>query len=76
MHDESVTGTRPHAFEATLDEMTLLKHLEMGAVLGVPQALRHHLSDRLVTAGYIAKTEQGLYALTDAGRALIRRRGS
>ncbi len=60
-------------FDATFDEIAVLKHLEMRQTLSVPEALRQHLPGRLAEAGYITKTAQGQYTLTEAGRNLIRR---
>lgn len=62
------------AFKATMDEMQLLKRLEMQREINVPEALHAHLPGRLQTHGLITKTPDGLYTLTEAGRELIRRR--
>lgn len=60
-------------FEPTVDEIEALKQLEMGQAMSVPQALKHHLSGRLVEWGFIGKTPSGDLSITDAGRQLIRR---
>lgn len=60
-------------FEATVDELETLKQLEMGAAIAVPDALKHHLSGRLLDWGYISKSPAGVFAITDTGRKIIRR---
>lgn len=60
-------------FEPTFDEIAVLKHLEMRQSISVPEALHQHLPGRLAEGGYVTKTPQGQYTLTDAGRGLIRR---
>lgn len=60
-------------FEPTVDEIATLKQLEMGQALGVPDALKHHLSGRLLDWGYIGKSSAGEFHITDRGRQLIKR---
>lgn len=60
-------------FEPTVDEISALKQLEMGQSIAVPDALKHHLSGRLLDWGYIEKTSTGTLHITDVGRKLIRR---
>jgi len=64
---------RGGTFEATLDEMQALKRLGIHQTLSVPQALHERLPGRLEVNGLITKTADGMYALTEAGRHLIRR---
>jgi len=63
-------------FEPTVDEIETLKQLEMGAAVGMPDVLKHHLSGRLLDWGYIAKTPSGQLGITENGRKLIRRQGN
>lgn len=60
-------------FEPTVDELEALKQLEMGQRIHLPEALKQHLSGRLLEWGCVTKTPQGEFALTDAGRKWIRR---
>lgn len=60
-------------FEPTVDEIATLKQLELGEAIAVPDALKHHLSGRLLDWGYINKSASGTYLITDIGRKLIRR---
>lgn len=60
-------------FEPTVDEIATLKQLEMGQALGVPDALKHHLSGRLLEWGYIGKSPTGQFSITENGRKLIKR---
>lgn len=59
-------------FEPTVDEIEALKQLELGHV-SVPEALRHHLSGRLLEWGLVAKVSADELAITEAGRQIIRR---
>ena len=43
------------------------------SVIAVPDALKHHLSGRLLDWGYIGKSPTGVFHITDTGRKLIRR---
>ena len=65
----------PH-FDATVDELESLKKLEMGTLITTPDAVREHLSGRLYERGYITKNASGALAITDMGRALIRRQNN
>ena len=71
----SATPTPYHApvFEPTVDEIATLKYLEMGQHMGIPEALKRHLSGRLVERGCIAKAGDGTLSLTEEGRHWIRR---
>ena len=60
-------------FEPTVDEIATLKQLEIGQAITVPDALRRHLSGRLLERGYIGKKSDGYFAITEQGRSLIRR---
>ncbi|WP_305807004.1 hypothetical protein [Stenotrophomonas sp. YIM B06876] len=62
----------PH-FDPTVDELETLKQLEMGALVTTPEALKEHMSGRLVERGYIGKNRSGELAITESGRQLIRR---
>lgn len=63
-------------FDPTVDEIETLKQLEMGQSLSVPDALKHHLSGRLLDWGYIGKTPSGQFSITETGRQLIRRQNN
>ena len=65
----------PH-FDATVDELETLKQLEIGELITTPDAVREHLSSRLYERGYITKNASGDLAITDMGRALIRRQNN
>lgn len=60
-------------FEPTIDEIATLKQLEIGQAINVPDALKRHLSGRLLERGYIGKKPDGYFAITEHGRELIRR---
>ncbi len=68
-------STTYHAsvFEPTVDELRTLKHLELEPVMSVPEALKQHLSGRLLDWGYIRRTPEGAFTLTDAGRKQVQR---
>lgn len=65
----------PH-FDATVDELETLKKLEMGELITTPEAKHDHLSSRLFERGYITKNASDDLAITDTGRALIRRQNN
>ena len=71
----STTQPTYHAptFEPTVDEIATLKQLEMGQAIGIPDALKHHLSGRLLEWGYIGRMASGELGITEIGRKLIRR---
>ena len=48
----------------------------MGEKITSPEAMREHMSGRLFERGFIAKNAFGELAITDTGRALIRRQDS
>jgi hypothetical protein len=60
-------------FEPTVDELGTLKRLEMGDHLTVPEAVKDHVSARLLERGYIATGAAGALSLTSSGLQLIRR---
>ncbi|GAA4422644.1 hypothetical protein [Acidovorax lacteus] len=60
-------------FDPTVDELTVLKQLEMGERATVTDALRAHWSHRLEERGFVSRLHDGALSLTSAGRALIRR---
>ena len=63
-------------FEPTVDELGVLKRMEMGETMSMTSALREHLSVRLLEWGMIGKTVDGRFTLTDSGRRIIRRSDS
>lgn len=63
-------------FEPTLDEIETLKQLELGRGISVPEALKHHLSGRLLDWKLIARSAQGDLQITDAGRDIIKRQNN
>lgn len=60
-------------FEPTVDELETLKQLELQPAMTVPQALHQHLSGRLLEWGYLQRTPEGGFAITDRGRKLVQR---
>ncbi|QNP49574.1 hypothetical protein [Diaphorobacter aerolatus] len=60
-------------FEPTVDELSMLKRLEMGELVSMTEALKEHLSVRLLEWGMIGKTVDGKFTITDLGRQQIRR---
>ncbi len=71
----ATTQSTYHAptFEPTVDELETLKRLELEPVMTVPEALKQHLSGRLLEWGYIRRTPEGAFTLTDAGRKQVQR---
>ena len=65
----------PH-FDPTVDELETLKQLEMGALVTTPEAIKEHMSGRLMERGYITKGESGQLTITEIGRELIRRQNN
>lgn len=63
-------------FEPTLDELETLKQLEMGRPVGVPEALKHHLSGRLLHWGMVTQAAGGDWHITEAGRQIIKRQNN
>ena len=59
-------------FEPTVDELALLKKLELGEVMSLPDALHAHMSKRLLERGMLDKRDGDL-VITALGMALIRR---
>ena len=43
-------------FEPTVDELTILKRMEMGELVSMTTALKEHVSARLIEWGMIGKT--------------------
>ncbi len=60
-------------FEPTVDELTILKRMEMGELVSMTTALKEHVSARLIEWGMIGKTFDGKFTITDLGRQQIRR---
>ena len=60
-------------FDPTVDEIDVLKRLEMGELITQDGALKEHLSGRLLEWGLISKKADGEMAITPQGRKLIRR---
>ena len=65
----------PH-FDATVDELEALKQLEITPSVELPKALQEHLSGRLLERGFVILQSKDKYAITDTGRALIRRQNN
>ena len=59
-------------FEPTVDELALLKKLELGQVMSMPEALHDHVSKRLFERGMVDRRDGDL-VITEAGMRLIRR---
>lgn len=59
-------------FEPTVDELALLKRLELGQVISITSALQAHVSKRLFEWGMLDKRDGDL-AITAQGMLLIRR---
>ena len=59
-------------FEPTVDELALLKQLELGQVISITSALQAHVSKRLFEWGMLDKRDGDL-AITAQGMLLIRR---
>ncbi len=60
-------------FDPTVDELETLKQLEMGDKITVPEAIKDHVSGRLLEWGFITKSTTGQLAITATGLQLIRR---
>ena len=63
-------------FEPTVDELETLKLLEMGQPIGIPESLKQHLSGRLLDWGYVAKSDAGVFSISELGRKLVRRQNN
>jgi ribosomal protein L34 len=61
-------------FDPTIDEVNVLKQIELGGPLPLATALKKHLPPRLTQHGFLARGAEGSYEITQQGRALIRRR--
>lgn len=61
------------AFDPTVDELETLKQLEMGNNPTIQEAIKEHVSARLLAAGFITPGPEGLLVVTPEGRQLIRR---
>ena len=59
-------------FEPTVDELALLKKLELGEVMSLPDALHAHMSKRLLERGMVDQRDEGL-VITALGMEVIRR---
>lgn len=62
-------------FDPTVDELETLKRLEMGDSITVTEAIKDHVSARLLEWGFITKSTAGQLAITATGLHLIRRQG-
>lgn len=60
-------------YEPTVDELEVLKKLEMGEPVSLEAAVREHLSRRLLERGLVEVDGSRKWHITDAGRAQIRR---
>ncbi|MBF5007648.1 hypothetical protein [Diaphorobacter caeni] len=60
-------------FEPTVDELTMLKRLEMGELVSLTDAIKKHLSGRLLEWGMVGKTFEGNFMITDLGRQQVKR---
>lgn len=60
-------------YEPTVDELTVLKKLEMGEPVSLESAAREHLSKRLRERGLVEVDGSRRWMITPAGRAQIRR---
>lgn len=67
------TGNHAH-FEPTVDELAILKQMELVSSMTLSAALHKHLSGRLYRHGYLARTPEGHLAITQSGRELVRRK--
>ena len=56
-------------FDPTVDEIDVLKRLEMGELITQDGALKEHLSGRLLEWGLISKKADGEMAITPQGPA-------
>lgn len=64
---------RATVFEPTVDELTMLKRLEMGELVSLTDAIKKHLSGRLLEWGMVGKTYEGNFMITDLGRQQVKR---
>lgn len=60
-------------YEPTVDELEVLKKLEMGEPVSLESAAREHLSRRLLERGLVEVDGNRKWHITDSGRAQIRR---
>lgn len=58
-------------FDPTVDEIDVLKRLEMGELITQDGALKEHLSGRLLEWGLISKKADGEMAITPQVRHLV-----
>ena len=63
----------PKHFDPTMDEVAVLKHIELNGPMPLATALKRHLPPRLSEHGYLARGPDGSYTITESGRELIRR---
>jgi hypothetical protein len=61
-------------FDPTVDELAILKQMELVSSMTLSAALRKHLSGRLYQHGYLARTPEGHLTITQSGRDLVRRK--
>ncbi len=60
-------------FEPTVDELALLKKLELGQTISLPQALHDHVSKRLFEWGMVTHRDGGDLGITALGMRMIQR---
>jgi Mn-dependent DtxR family transcriptional regulator len=60
-------------YEPTVDELEVLKKLEMGESVSLESAAREHMSRRLRERGLVEVDSSRNWHITEAGRAQIRR---
>ena len=60
-------------FEPTVDELALLKKLELGQAISMPEALHDHVSKRLFEWGMVTRRDGGDLGITALGMRTIQR---
>ncbi|MEG0922245.1 MAG: hypothetical protein RSD57_13385 [Comamonas sp.] len=60
-------------FEPTVDELALLKKLELGQAISLSEALHDHVSKRLFEWGMVVRREGGDLGITALGMRTIQR---
>ncbi|QXZ10248.1 hypothetical protein KUF54_03015 [Comamonas sp. Y33R10-2] len=64
---------RAPVYEPTVDELTILKKLELGEDVSLGVAAKEHMAKRLLERGFAVQDESRHWHITDTGRMLIRR---
>ncbi|QMV74544.1 hypothetical protein HS961_17835 [Comamonas piscis] len=74
MLSSNTTHTTYHApvFEPTVDELAVLKKLELGEKISLEDAVHAHVSKRLLERGMVVERE-GYMAITEQGLQQIKR---